>query len=71
MRDAPIRDVLPFLRKCCCKLPSFIPNSREQDDEEGKDSDEEFAEEDIDKHDGTTSMRTGSSESEPVKQETP
>ena len=73
MRDVPIYDVLPFLRKCCCKLPSFIPNSAAREDDEGKDSDGELADDEsiFDRNDGTNSQRTGSAESDAAKLLTP
>lgn len=37
LKDTPIQDVLPTLRKCCCKLklPAFIPNAEEEEKDEG------------------------------------
>lgn len=60
LKDTPIRDVLPVLRRCCCKLPSFIPNSREP---ESSDSDEEAYGHTIE----TKSDRTDSVESDVIK----
>ena len=29
LKHVPIKYVLPFLQKCCCKLPGFLPNATE------------------------------------------
>jgi hypothetical protein len=44
LKDVPIQYVLPFLQKCCWKLPSFIPHS--QDELATSDSEDEHIETD-------------------------
>ena len=41
LKHVPIKYVLPFLQKCCCKLPGFIQPNLDQIEETSSSSDSE------------------------------